>query len=211
MAKDKTTRDRARFMYEHDGKGYDEIAKELGISKGSITAWKDKSKQKNEPWIKSKNRGYIDEKVNIIIETKHLNEKLNEKLNKNEQDAKNIVNTDGSAALNAANKIAIDEANKRLLLEGTGMKIVDGINGLLERGKTVKQVIDKEGNLIDVEEELDMFQYKAAAEATDKVSLTTCVNKRHANTIITNNNSQQTNLGIINTLIARHEEKNRDK
>lgn len=198
-------------MYEHDGKGYDEIAKELGISKGSITAWKDKSKQKNEPWIKSKNRGYIDEKVNIIIETKHLNEKLNEKLNKNEQDAKNIVNTDGSAALNAANKIAIDEANKRLLLEGTGMKIVDGINGLLERGKTVKQVIDKEGNLIDVEEELDMFQYKAAAEATDKVSLTTCVNKRHANTIITNNNSQQTNLGIINTLIARHEEKNRDK
>lgn len=54
MARDSRTKAKARRLYEYDGLSDESIAEIIGISRKTLSNWKEKAEAESEPWCKGK-------------------------------------------------------------------------------------------------------------------------------------------------------------
>jgi len=147
--------DKARLLFEH-GKPLNDIAKEMGINKGSISR-----KSKQEEWTKNSELATLvsDDVANIIKGNEIATQKA----------------TLATDELRLHNREVQDQLRRKNLVFGLAEKALGHIDDALsktvkdEKGEDTKQLVEHGSK--------DIKEY---VEAIDKASITLNINPRHA-------------------------------
>lgn len=173
MAIAKEIWEKARLLFEH-GKPLNDIAKELGINKGSISR---KSKQEN--WTKNSELATLvaDDVANIIMGNEIATQKA----------------TLATEELRLHNREVVDQLRRKNLVYGASEEILKLSSKMAKSNSKqvvvkVKEYSKENGSsesLDKIDVELDASDLKNLSDAVDKSSITLNVNERHAPKAIT--------------------------